>query len=148
MDSHLLLSRTIVAWLPARVCTRGSVQNFPACHHATLISERFSGHDVPGYRHVSHSVQKTQGDLSCSQDTTGMRTGCRTPEGIRQDVAPHAHHPSRSRRGQEIPRTVSRQAHVQPERTRTPVFSRGADMHYAMARHALYFAAFCPTLIL
>jgi hypothetical protein len=57
--------------------------------------------------------------------TKGMRTGCRTPEGIRQDVAPHAHHPSLSRRGQEIPRTVSRQAHVQQsDNTNACIFNR------------------------
>jgi hypothetical protein len=62
-----------------------------------------------------HPVEET-GDIFIvlSAGTTGMRTGCRTPEDIRQDVAPQAHPPSLLRRGQEIPRTVSRQAHVQP----------------------------------
>jgi hypothetical protein len=47
-----------------------------------------------------------------SAGTTGMRIGCRTPEGIRQDVASHTHHLWLSRRGQEISRTVSWQAYV------------------------------------
>src|SRR5262249_49164982 len=64
---------------------------------------------------IWRSTMQITGDifLVLSAGHTGMRTGCRTPEGVRQDVAPPALPPSLSRRGQDIPRTISRQAHGQ-----------------------------------